>query len=385
MGIYSCDILSPMEKKDGMKNRIWQFDLLRVIACLLVLLVHVSAQWLKKGVVPGTSSVIFAQSCNILAFSGVSLFVMISGALALRREISVKEALFKRFFRYMLLYELWRILYFIFYVIRSGQAGDLSAWKKYVFEGFTTLGGHYHLWYLPMLAMLFLLVPLIGDGAQKLPNCLLYIGVTFFAAFLFPTVFMFDFRGKPRLTVLLQPFPFEYFTGYLGYFLLGHLLYRWRDCLPGLKKTVLCVSGCLAFGLACIISAPRMAEDGDVWYGLATPLSPFTLLTSAAIFLFVITLKKDKSAAIEKSVSAEERELTGRNEHHSFLKFMADASFGIYLLHPAVLDLITDVFTIDMVMKPWIGIPCLLVGLYLITLLVVVIALRIPVLRHILR
>jgi len=357
-----------MDTEKKSKNRIWQFDLLRIAACLLVLLVHVSAQWLN-GAVPGSRAVLFAQACNILAFSGVSLFAMLSGALALRREMTVKEAVVKKFLHFVLLYEIWREFYFVFHVVSTGQAKDPAAWKTYVLDGFFKIQGHYHLWFLPMIAVLFLLVPLIREGAEKLPVCLMYLTAAVILGFAVPTFTELHLPGSEQIGSLAEPFPAAYFSGYLGYFLLGHVMYRWRERLKGIPMALLHTGGLVAFLLACMIATQRGTAAGEVYYGLDSPLNLFNLVTSAAIFSAIVGIG-DASP-----VGTQRRRLR-------LLAALADASFGVYLLHPAVLYLLTDKHPAASVTGPGLGIPCLLFILYGISLLVSSILLKVPLLRR---
>lgn len=81
------------EKSSG-GRRIAYLDLTRIIACVLVVMVHISAQQIEEFPVDSAQFVI-TNSYNSLAFTGVALFVMISGALALnpRKETGIKNLL----------------------------------------------------------------------------------------------------------------------------------------------------------------------------------------------------------------------------------------------------------------------------------------------------
>ncbi|MBR6850076.1 MAG: hypothetical protein IKM88_07585, partial [Lachnospiraceae bacterium] len=95
--------------------RVRSFDNLRIFACILVVLVHVSAQGISASAVD-SAAFAFCQCCNILAFSGASIFVMMSGALALRpgKETSVRDVVIKRFLYFLGLYFLWKGIYLFF-------------------------------------------------------------------------------------------------------------------------------------------------------------------------------------------------------------------------------------------------------------------------------
>ena len=71
------------------KNRIYYLDILRVIACLCVILIHSSSQYVVKEV----GSLNFWTGNIIDGFSRVAvpIFVMISGALLLNKNYNYTE------------------------------------------------------------------------------------------------------------------------------------------------------------------------------------------------------------------------------------------------------------------------------------------------------
>ena len=70
-----------MDKKD---KRIYYIDILRVIACLSVILIHASAEYAIKNI--ESSNFLPANIIDGLARIAVPLFVMISGALLLDKK-----------------------------------------------------------------------------------------------------------------------------------------------------------------------------------------------------------------------------------------------------------------------------------------------------------
>ena len=307
------------------------FDNLRVFACVLVVLVHISAQGLAVEPVGGMAFA-FCQCCNILAFSGVSIFVMMSGALALRpgRKVSVGEALRKRFLYFMFLYFLWKGLYLLFDLVRAGQLASLPAWKQLVLD---EIGGRgfYHLWYLQMIAFLSLLVPLIYEGVQRREACLLYLVPFMLLALLFPTMFCFEFPFKYLLMDFQGQFETEYFLGYLGYFILGHFLYRRKGAWSAKRCGVLYAAGIAALVFGCVAGVMRSRQDGVFFKGFSSPFSITNMLCSSAIFVFFFRKEQKQADGPEKDQRF--RRLTVR---------LCGLSLGIYLLHPFVIEVLKD-------------------------------------------
>ena len=313
--------------------RIKAFDRLRIFACILVVLVHVSAQGISASAVD-SAAFAFCQCCNILAFSGVSIFVMMSGALALRpgKEMPVRDVVVKRFLFFLGLYFLWKGIYLVFDLLRAGQGVSGSGLKQLVLD---LIGGRgfYHLWYLPMIAFLSLLVPLLRQGVQKKEVCLLYLVPFVVLALLFPTLFYFEFPFKYLLMDFLGQFETEYFLGYLGYFILGHFLYQWKEDQTGRKMIALMIAGVVALICGCIFGVQRSRADGVFFDGYSSPLSFTNLLTSSAIFVFFLQNQGDGPRG---SATGAKKKPQGPSPRFSEL------TLGIYLIHPMVIEILKD-------------------------------------------
>ncbi|MBO6208683.1 MAG: acyltransferase [Lachnospiraceae bacterium] len=318
--------------------RIRAFDRLRVFACILVVLVHVSAQGISASAVD-SAAFAFCQCCNILAFSGVSIFVMMSGALALRpgKETPVRDVVVKRFLFFLGLYFLWKGIYLVFDLLRAGQGVSGSGLKQLVLD---LIGGRgfYHLWYLPMIAFLSLLVPLLRQGVQKKEVCLLYLVPFVVLALLFPTLFYFEFPFKYLLMDFLGQFETEYFLGYLGYFILGHFLYQWKEDQTGRKRIALMIAGVVALICGCIFGVQRSRADGVFFDGYSSPLSFTNLLTSSAIFVFFLQNQGDENQGDGPCGSA----AGAKKKPQGPSPWFSELTLGIYLIHPMVIEILKD-------------------------------------------
>ena len=71
------------------KNRIYYLDILRVIACLFVILIHSSAQYVIENV--GSLNFWTGNIIDGLSRVAVPIFVMISGALLLDKNYNYTE------------------------------------------------------------------------------------------------------------------------------------------------------------------------------------------------------------------------------------------------------------------------------------------------------
>lgn len=327
-----------------------QFDRIRSVAVCLVVLTHASAQWLDASCTAGMPSLLFAQLCSILSFVGVTLFVMLSGAIYLspahRSQSCSARFMSRRAARFLLLYCFWKIFYLTENLLLHPELLRQSTLKDTFFLAFFRTNGKYHLWYLPMLALLLLLVPLLYEGAQHRGACILYLALFIPAAIVLPNAFIFEFPFKYLLLDARNLFDLNHFLGYLGYFLLGHVLAE--DASSGQNNhaghtawvsTSLWIGAALTFALALYKSVSCSAGESAAYTSLATPFSVHILLLSVSLFRLLSTRHKKTLSSIAIRLSR--------------------ASFGIYLLHPLLLDLLQKAGLVTGAGSPLIGIPVL--------------------------
>ena len=182
-----------------MKRNI-SYDLMRVVACLAVIMVHTAG----TGLLPGHDYPIFTNEWyTCVVFSSlvgwaVPLFVMVSGAIFLddKKEVSIRNIYRKNILRMLVVLAVWTMLY--------------SWWiKGAIFPlGLTSA----HLWYLPMTIALYMTVPVLKAIPWKVRDYFLmvwgvWILVDYICRFL-------------EINPIAQ-FEHFFFTGYVGYFLLG--------------------------------------------------------------------------------------------------------------------------------------------------------------------
>ena len=129
------------------KERLLHFDLLRILACFSVVMLHAAAQfWYGKPV--DSPEWLIINSYNAVVRFGVPIFVAISGALFLApdREMNWRKLYLHNILRLVILYYVWSVFYGLF-DCRSYELSQLSL-NDIVMEIFQS---RYHLWYLPMI------------------------------------------------------------------------------------------------------------------------------------------------------------------------------------------------------------------------------------------
>jgi small-conductance mechanosensitive channel len=126
-------------------------DCLRLLAMIAVIVIHVVAlQWDKVQLHTGDWFVVCAYNGSVRW--GVLVFLMISGALFLdpQKQLPLRTIYGKYILRLIIAYFAWGALYALF-----AFDGSLSGFAE------NLITGYYHMWYLPVLAGLYAMLPLL--------------------------------------------------------------------------------------------------------------------------------------------------------------------------------------------------------------------------------
>lgn len=135
--------------RENLTDRIIYFDYLRVCATFAVMILHISAPNWYTTDVNGFEWQVFNFFDSIVRW-GVPVFVMISGALFLNREISLKTLYSKYVFRMVISFLVWSVIYTFF-----GGGNLVDKMPTMLVQG------HYHMWFIPMIIGLYICIPLI--------------------------------------------------------------------------------------------------------------------------------------------------------------------------------------------------------------------------------
>ena len=176
-----------------MKQRALKFDVIRIVAIIMVLFVHVT-------VIPviryqGTTFTV-GNLFNNLSRAGVPMFLLLTGALLLNEERPFDAKRFYRtsFLSIVLLLLFWLVFYAAWRAfglpLLRGKSVDPGHFGEYLL----TLKGLYpHLWYLFMLVGAYLVIPVLRLFVKKenRPYILFLILLSLFAQFAVQTMGVF--------------------------------------------------------------------------------------------------------------------------------------------------------------------------------------------------
>ena len=290
-------------------------DYVRVLATLAVIALHSSGELLNNYNEVAKNDWWIGNIINSSLRWSVPLFVMLSGALLLEgKKEGNRNFLKKRAGRVLIPYLFWSCIYVIYvyrYDFRDGLPLKYDEiWYKLAFND-----GHYHLWFVSMILGLYLLTPtlriLCANGTQK--DLEYFITVWFFSVTIctyYPKFFVIKFMG---------------WMAYVGLFVAGHYLKKY-----GFKfQKYLYAAGWIAFFITPLGTYYLTNRKGEFDGQFQTYLAPNILACSFALFLY---LKNYDWQNLEANFPRVAR----------FIHRFASMSFGVYLLHALILDILKN-------------------------------------------
>jgi len=339
------------------KKRIVNYDLLRILAAFSVVMLHSAAQFWYTLDIYGTEWLI-ANSYDALFRFGVPIFVMISGALLLRPdyELDLKRLYRHNILRLLVIYIVWSCLYGLMDCLLHPYVLD---WKGVIRQ---LISGRYHLWFLPMLIGIYMLLPILKGWLAHTDKK----GVQYFLGLFF--VLQICRETLRALTVtdelhyVLDIVDVELVCGYVGYFVWGYYLSQIKI---GKKLQRFFYMATIPSLLCNVLLGNWLAHRAGMAVGtIYDSFGLFTFVQVTALFLFV------QERFGENSVKEKTGRLVGQ--------ISAD-TFGVYVLHIGLIELLERVGIHSMMLPNLIGIPVHAVLIFVLALILAALLRRIPV------
>ena len=340
-------------------DRIQYFDYLRIFAVFSVVLLHVLAGHLWDDI--GKPSFLVFDFYNAATRWCVPVFVMISGALFLDpdREIQIGRLYKKNLLRLITAFAFWSAVYALIDFFEGVRLRDVV---------FNMIRGHYHLWYLFMLAGLYLAVPVLRKvtASKKLTEYFITLWFVLVIC-LQSVVYLAGFLGtsySELFSKVSDSLCFQVAGGYSGYFVIGYYLNRYE--LSKKRRIILCALGLCAYILTVLLPVFYYAVKGLPNNRFNEYLTVNVCIMSVCVFVIFkhnkIVNRNGKTPAVVKTVS--------------------DCAFGIYLVHLIILEFAENHLGIDsMSFCPAAAIPLLSVAVFIISFMIVFVLRKIPVLN----
>ena len=353
-------VLSPERK------RIEYLDTLRIVATFFVVMIHTVFQNLTTAPVASYDWIIL-NIYDSLSRWAVPIFVMISGALFLSSSKSAKEIYRKNLVRILTAYIFWAIVYALLIWLRTQ---NLSATIDRL------VVGRYHMWFLPMLGGLYLVTPILRKIAEdrNLTKLFLILGLVF--AGIIPEIMMilstFPNPITGRLFKYIKALNTNFYLfipmGYTCYYLLGHVLNK-KEISKTLEHVIYALG---IIGLA--VTVYGTYQHSMISKSLYTGYYVFTTFNvaafTAAVFLFFKNHFNGKSSGGKAS---------------SFKRALAKYSFGVYLVHVAIIELLNYSLGINVLtFNPVFAAPVICISVTIVSFIISAVINHIPFLnKHI--
>lgn len=350
----------------GKRRRVVYLDALRIIAITAVVMMHTTAiQWRVFPVDGQDWS--YLNYYNSAVRWAVPVFVMISGSLFLdpERKISYGRLYKKNAVRLIAAFAIWSLIY-----------TAIRCWGGH--RAFTTMlamfiKGHYHLWYIPMLLGLYVIVPLLRPITADMKLTKYFVALAIFFTFAVPTLNVFlqslDWTGNEGRWKLIRVLFYQIQSlrimlplGYASYFVLGSFLSRvefkrWQRW------------GIYLLGIAGYVTTVKVTASWSLASGIPTGFNDNLYINVLAEAVAVFVLAKQLGTKFERIPILNSATL-------------ARLTFGIYLIHPLFIRIATKQLQLypDMV-DVRLGVPLMGIALIAVSFIAVFIMDKIPVIR----
>lgn len=350
----SNDVLMPKAEQQNnrcMEREVW-VDWLRVLACLLVMVVHSSEPFYLDGydtLIPTDADLIWASAIDSASRMSVPLFVIASSYLLFPLRYSSGEFFKRRTVRILIPFVIWSVVYAVSY-------GDPVVNLSSLLLNFNFTASH--LWFVYMLAGIYILMPMLSPWAKDVSKKELKV---YLAIWLLTTILPLirDMMTLGNVSYIIGPtfiprqadYPlwgecswnpngtFYYISGCIGYLLAG--LYFRRFVADMCWKKVLIVSLPLLFiGFAII-------EGGFVMKALSMSNGVFPIHGNWANTIWMETTWHNESLGVALmtlgAVALLIKIKADGMIYQRLIVPISKASYGMYLMHLMLLPVVSNI------------------------------------------
>ncbi|MBE5852406.1 MAG: hypothetical protein E7299_05570 [Lachnospiraceae bacterium] len=339
------------------ETRLLYFDILRIIAAFSVVMLHSAAQFWYDLPVSDTNWII-TNSYNALFRFGVPIFVMISGSLFLNpeKETNIRKLFTHNIARILILFIFWSCIYGFYDCLRF-DFKTLSS-KDFIRE---FILGRYHLWFLPMIACLYCLVPVLHCFVKHAERSVIKYFLLLFIVFQIGIFTLKAFTTQGEILYIFELMNIPLVCSYAGYFILGYYI-----SYIGIDKKyhrLIYISAFLS-AVCNVIFGNLLAQKhqepvADVYdsYGF------FTFIIVVAIYLY-FTEHKEKFALSSKS--------------SRLIQELSACTLGVYVMHVGLMEIFKNNGFHPLSFPIIIGVPIFAIICFILCTFIAAIVRRIP-------
>ena len=299
------------------KDRKIYYDLIRIIACYLVIANH--TVWMldsfgNLNIVKWTISNMIFFICKI----SVPLFIMLSGTLLLGKEEGYRDLLQKRILKMIGIIIIWSIIYATYYKKSMLSIGEIYDNLKYIIKEPMSI----HFWYIYMLIGLYVMTPfirkMIKNFTDKDFKVFLFIWIIYSTLIPFVRTF--------KSVEYSYYFSIPLFSGYIGYYIAGYYLDKINiDKNISIRSIVMFIIGLgLNIGVTLILSKKNGYTSRDLDNVLMFPI----MVMSFTIFILI------------KKIGNKLNYILNKENVKNIILSISSKTFGIYLVHLIINDML---------------------------------------------
>jgi len=330
-----------------------RFDVLRVSACLAVILLHLSATIVLDREFIWSAGWYVSVMADAATRWCVVGFIMLSGALLLNPEKHVRPNEFwtKRTHRLLpalivwpAIYLAWRYLFWKAPLTPALIVHDLLAGRPYI-----------HLHFLFLIAGLYLVTPLLATSIKEFSSAQLRQAILIIG-FLAVAANLFDVHASSAFTM---------FVPYLAYYLAGWYCIRVMEKQP--RRYVPIIGGTIAVMTATSVYLVSVLGLSNRWsFYPFEDFSPTGIVLALSVFTFIL------HGRISPRIEA-------------LAQPLAPLTLGVYLAHPIVVELLRYAYflAVPILLRPPYYVPVTLLLTCAITFSLVALMQQVPGLRRI--
>ena len=307
-----CTLLVTKNNSNGNQiiksNRIVWIEALRILASFAVVINHVANAGKHMPNLLNENGFVSFTFYHVLGVFAVPCFFMISGALMLnpKKDMDSLQLVKKHVCKVVFMYIFWSAMYAIYEMVIEDNYIAVHSFILKLLRGKDTL------WFLPAIAGLYLLTPILRKIVED--KKILIYGIIICLIFNWLPSMLQPYENFSKMVEIVHRFSIE--VGYVGYYLLGYFLVTYP--MSKRNNRILFFSGIIAFFYSWIgsVICSRMvgASDGTVYNYNSLNVVVF----SCAIFVEIKNFKPFFS-------------LQERMKRKIY--WLADKTAGIYMVH----------------------------------------------------
>lgn len=293
-----------MERKKSSQIN-YGISILRILATFSVIVIHISGpQVVKFGKISNFDWHV-ANIYDSVSRYAVPVFFMISGALLLGRTFEIKDFIKNRLGKIIPPFLFWSFFYSLmnrYYF--NHESFSVSKVVKDVFYG-----SEYHLWFIYVLIGLYLIAPIFQKWIQfsNKQELQYFLIIWIFTLFL----------SIPGVAIYFPKINFIYFSGFIGYFVLGYYLNRYVEFPKWISYLIIFIGVAITIFGTCLFSY-KTNKFFDYFYEYLNINAFFVAVGVFSLFNKIENVN-DKMKPLLSNLNA--------------------CSFGIFLIHPFLINI----------------------------------------------